>query len=164
MNPCFHAENTPWSSRKQEIRSSHSQCQQGTVASATVSLDKETQSQKHWAACSLGHRLSLLGYRKFIYCPECHDLLVCQKQAFFSHQKSSSPEPCGIQRKITLIAGNSSLRWVSARPCWGALCGSPGCTEPTFSTAALISKVNRHWLWILCLFLFFLLSNTLCTS
>lgn len=84
--PVFPCWEYPWSSRKQEIRSARSQCQQGTVASATVSLDKETQSQKHWAACSLGHRLSLLGYRNFVYCPECHDLLVCQKQALFSHQ------------------------------------------------------------------------------
>lgn len=137
MNPCFHAENTPWSWRKQEIRSARSQCQQGTVASATVSLNKETQSQKHWAACSLGHRLSPLGYRKFVYCPECHDLLVCQKQAIFSHQKSSSPVPCGIQREITLTAGNSSPRWV--------LPSHAG--EPSVAPQAAQSPLSLQQLW-----------------
>lgn len=87
-----------------------SQCQRGTVASATVSLE-------HWAACSLGHRPSPLGYRQFVYYSGCHDLLFCQKQAPFSGKKC--PVHLGHvgfkeKKKITLIAGNSSPHWVSA--------------------------------------------------
>lgn len=64
------------------------------MASAIVSLDKETQFQKHQATWSLGHRQYLCWGASNIsigvHYPGCHDLSVCQKQAISSLQNGQS--------------------------------------------------------------------------
>lgn len=73
---------------------SSSQCGLVTVASAIVSLDKETQFQKHQATCSLGHRQYLcwgVGNISIgVHYPKCHDLLFGQNQAISNLQNGQS--------------------------------------------------------------------------